>query len=619
MDSRDSRFFMSIQIFLQGKFQGVRDFLESPLPDSDPAQAERVFIGRSWWIALLSEILPRALLAEFGLSRILLGSSGGGHFLLVLPAESQQRAEEFLAAAAADIATLSGGYLKLHWATTENLGDWAIVRRRLRDAMNAKRGAPLAALSALRTATVTPAVTPTATPAAGEFLVEEIVSQPVVAGEPSAEQPTEEVLEQAVLEEAVPEQATTEQVVLEQVVGEAADQPLAQADETPAGEDSPGPGSSIMANDAEPVAPPVAEAPAGPFSPGAIQISAELSSYFEELSSSLLEQQSVGWSPESPGRVLLGKGKQVWTIGPEMHQVPFTRHIALSEDGHKPVMSCGLAARAQGSKVWGVLRGDVDNFEVRLRRAQTIEEHVQLSVLYKQFFAGELEVLCSMPEFWRKVTILYTGGDDFAAFGAWDSLILLARELQRLFRRFGEQSLKDFPGGEAKTISMSLALAADANASLASVYQEAGRMLESAKCSSRDCFSLLGRVLEWRQLAGASDLKDTMVRIAQEFGGSTQFLRELAAFYREEVFSPVNAPRKREGELEKPWRLHRRVLRVLPPARDRELEKLRSSLISELVGKNASQIKLRPAGRVALEWARLLTESAQGPPGAHGE
>ena len=70
-------------------------------------------------------------------------------------------------------------------------------------------------------------------------------------------------------------------------------------------------------------------------------------------------------------------------------------------------------SRAQGRPLWGVLRGDVDHFVVRLRRVQTIEEHVQVSVLYKQFFAGELEVLCSMPEFWRKVTILYSGGDDF--------------------------------------------------------------------------------------------------------------------------------------------------------------------------------------------------------------
>ena len=53
--------------------------------------------------------------------------------------------------------------------------------------------------------------------------------------------------------------------------------------------------------------------------------------------------------------------------------------------------------------------------------------------MYKQFFAGELEVLCSMPEFWRKVTVLYSGGDDFAIYGAWDALIALAREYRAPF------------------------------------------------------------------------------------------------------------------------------------------------------------------------------------------
>ena len=51
-----------------------------------------------------------------------------------------------------------------------------------------------------------------------------------------------------------------------------------------------------------------------------------------------------------------------------------------------------------------------------------------------------------------------------------------------------------------------------------------------------------------------------------------------------------------------------RVLRVLPATKDREMERLRSSLIVDLVGKNASQVKLRPAGRIALEWARLWTD-----------
>src|SRR5690349_11383292 len=88
------KFLMSVQIFLQGKILGVEQFLLTSSSDMD---------GAAHWVALLSEILPRALLAEFGLSKILLGSSGGEQFLLVLPIEMRAQAEEFLQNASAHI------------------------------------------------------------------------------------------------------------------------------------------------------------------------------------------------------------------------------------------------------------------------------------------------------------------------------------------------------------------------------------------------------------------------------------------------------------------------------------------------------------------------------------
>ena len=64
---------MSVQIFLQGKLLGIDEFLLAPSEQDH----DKVFTGRSHWISLLSEVLPRALLAELGLAKILLGSSGG--------------------------------------------------------------------------------------------------------------------------------------------------------------------------------------------------------------------------------------------------------------------------------------------------------------------------------------------------------------------------------------------------------------------------------------------------------------------------------------------------------------------------------------------------------------
>ena len=75
---------------------------------------------------------------------------------------------------------------------------------------------------------------------------------------------------------------------------------------------------------------------------------------------------------------------------------------------------------------------------------------------------------------------------------------------------------------------MAVALAPEAGSPLASVYEEAGTRLERAKAADKDCISVLGRVLEWRHLADAAELKDTLARMVVDFGSSSQFLSELS-------------------------------------------------------------------------------------------
>src|SRR4051794_1697448 len=137
---------MPEQILLQGKILGTEEFLLAGAAEGrfTRSAGEDLLAGRSQWISLLCEVLPRALLAELGLARILLGSSGGGQFLLVLPGEQREAAETFLGAAAAQIAELSGGIVKLVWGVTDNLGDWAVIRRRMNAELSAHRNSPLA-------------------------------------------------------------------------------------------------------------------------------------------------------------------------------------------------------------------------------------------------------------------------------------------------------------------------------------------------------------------------------------------------------------------------------------------------------------------------------------------
>lgn len=455
---------MPEQILLQGKIFGVEEFLCSR---SDG------LISRAQWITLLSEVLPRAVLAELGLPQILLGSSGGGQFLLVLPEGVRHAAEETLVAAARQIAEMSGEELVLLWSITENLGDWSVIRKRLGEEMQRKLGTPLAG-------------------GAGSYFE--------------------------------PEQA---------------------------------------------------RAAPNPFDHG--------------LGETLRETSVVGWSPEAPGAVTAGAGKHTWrfTSSSAPDGISIARHAAPSDDGRTHASVQRLASRAKGRPIWGVLRGDVDHFGPRLRRLHTIEEHVQFSVLYKQFFAGELEVLCSLPEFWRKISILYSGGNDFAVYGSWDALIGIAREMQRLFRRFVEENLKDFPGPEAKTISMAVALAIEADTPLAAVYRQAGCFLEAGKAANKDCLYLFGRILDWKQVAHAAELKDMISRLPGDVRRSRPLVTEL---------------RRQSGSDPRRWRL------LTAGATDREFQKLRTHLVNEILGRDSNETKVRPAGLVAMEWAQMAAE-----------
>ena len=93
----------------------------------------------------------------------------------------------------------------------------------------------------------------------------------------------------------------------------------------------------------------------------------------------------------------------------------------------------------------------------------------------------------------------------------------------------------------------------------------------------------------------------TVTRLIHEFRMSRQFLYQLRSFYRREAYAAGE-------ETQRAWRFERRFNRILSGTRDREFQKLRAHLINELVGRKSAEVKLRPAGLVALEWARLVTE-----------
>jgi CRISPR-associated protein Csm1 len=332
-------------------------------------------------------------------------------------------------------------------------------------------------------------------------------------------------------------------------------------------------------------------------------------SYFENFARKLVSAQRIGCSSDQPARLTWDEGQYIWALkeqsGLDDDGVLFPRCIALNDEGTEPASLEVLAQRADGAPRWGILRGDVDHFDLQLRRAATIEDHLHLSVAFKDFFAGELALLCTrLPDFWRKVIILYRGGDGFTVLGAWDALIVLARELQRLFQKFIEHNFESLPGVEAKTLSMALAIAPEPYATAPAVLQEASFGLRAAKSNEVGCFHLFGRTLEWKRLDDAEELKESLVRLVTNFNYPAGYIHDLASVYRE-AFSTRPGRRSKTVRVDKPWRTYMRVSRVIPQARGREPGNLREAVISNLVGKRTAGMKLRPSARVGLEWARL--------------
>jgi len=490
---------MSLQVFLQAQISGTEEFLAAQSAEYRDGAAD--LMGRCAWLTLACEVLPRALLAELKLSSLLLGSSSAEQFLLVLAEEDVPRANEFLTRAAEGIAKLSQNTLRLVWASTENLGAWPVARKRLDDALVAKRVSPLAAT----------------------------------------------------------------------------------------GDDA----ANVFA----------------PFVEGRTEIG---ESYFGSLAQNLPSATKVGWSSDQPAHLIWDGGQYSWALKEQSsgddEGILFPRRFAMDDTGSHPSTLAELARRAEGAQRWGILRGDVDHFDQQLRRVNSIEEHIHLSVLFKEFFAGELSVLCTLPDFWRKATILYRGGEDFAVIGTWDALVPLARELQRLFEKFVDQNTPMFPNLDARSISMALAIAPDVAAPAGAVFQEAGVQLQAAKASEVGGFQLFGRTLEWKRLADAEELKSGLVRLVRDFRFSPDYVHDLASVYRES-FSARAQRRGKAVKVDKPWRTFMRLSSVIPQGRGKELNNVRNAVITNLVGKKTAGLKLRPSARVGLEWARLAADS----------
>lgn len=306
--------------------------------------------------------------------------------------------------------------------------------------------------------------------------------------------------------------------------------------------------------------------------------------FFVALAQAAPTATAVGVDDADPARFVFGDSKFTYKLGYDMESLPWTAHLDLSSLKRRKGAAMTVA---------------VDALEIRLRRANSIEEHLRLSHLYKNFFAGELQtLLLRLPDCTGKIAIIDSGIEGFTVYGDIDALLKVAQEIHRLFQTMAEVSLNETAGAEGKSISAALSAGEQAAA-----VAEAGAALKLAQASSRDSIFMFGRVLDWKQVPDALEIRELCLRMIRNYGASPQFVSELSAFFRESGYQSL---RRKTGRFERPWRLYRRLSLALETENEsRDFERTRNRLLAEFIGKNAGQTRLRPSGRVGLELTRI--------------
>ncbi|MDZ7391322.1 MAG: type III-A CRISPR-associated protein Cas10/Csm1 [candidate division KSB1 bacterium] len=292
-----------------------------------------------------------------------------------------------------------------------------------------------------------------------------------------------------------------------------------------------------------------------------------------------------------------------------------------------------LAQASEGVKWLGVLRMDVDDLGSVFRSG--LAEHASLSRLctlsetLRLFFEGWVPTLfrsynpvasgSNGEKAHDAVYLIYAGGDDLFAVGAWSVLPEVAAQVRDDFRRL--------VGGDHITLSAGIAvehqkfplyqLAEAAKEALDGLAKRYSRKL-NGRAVKKDAIGFMGKAMGWEELTRAAEWKDTVVQMLRGDGKKAvpralvTRLAEIAHLY--EANARLQRARQRAGEISEEqlneevmyakwmWQLvyHLGRFRARQEEHKEELTELQQAIIRQ-------QDSLIPLLAVLARWTELLT------------
>ncbi|MFO7153323.1 MAG: type III-A CRISPR-associated protein Cas10/Csm1, partial [Bacillota bacterium] len=261
-----------------------------------------------------------------------------------------------------------------------------------------------------------------------------------------------------------------------------------------------------------------------------------------------------------------------------------------------------ISDSARGIKVWGVLRGDVDNlgsiFKDGLGEITSFSRIITLSQEVSQFFNSNLELLLDglheADRFhnYENCSVVYAGGDDFFIVGPWDALPYVAEHINGEFRKY-------VGFNPAVTLSIAFEIAPDRKFPLYRVALSAGENLDEAKHfrEEKNCFAFLGMPIGWENYEKFKELKEKITEVLVRYKVSRSLLSIVYRAFREYETSLES------GEIYRSWRLFYYIARLKERC-GKEAQEILDQILCALIEKDN---RLYPYGFLSARWAEFET------------
>jgi len=270
------------------------------------------------------------------------------------------------------------------------------------------------------------------------------------------------------------------------------------------------------------------------------------------------------------------------------------KHVPRKEGTESAAELGDIAGHSNGINRWGVLRADVDNLGRALAEGlgenRSISRLSMLSHLLGYFFSARVQALAEDAEFRDKVYLVYSGGDDLFAIGAWSVLPNFARRTYDAFRTFTSERL---------TLSAGIFVAPSDKFPVYEAADLAGEAEEAAKADpDKDSLNFLGSTVRWSNLPEAQDIKTRLVELTKIGGLPKSILSTLNASWEQRR-------QARNGTIPMfpIWRLYYAFKRLKD--RHKDLARQIDELEHNLVQKN----DLHPQLDLIIRWAEFETRT----------